>query len=326
MPTRDTVIRSVDIIQTPFRRRVSRDSRYLANNKSFSYLTNALASALSSLIKPRMKTAAPSRVYICIRLTFKLEIPRNAADRVHRVDNAVSFYFTRERCSILARVIVTVQSLENTIRRLLEQISVPKFVRSLLPSSIHFTTFVGLHAGYSLAQRSTIGQDRISRFERLHICNFQKKHLVGFKCPTATNCRHVWRCAIEQMLFFTWVKAFVTFSFVYSFFLPPPPPPAPKARVRLPPVFYVAWRFRCLRGSFQPFSRVSHQRSATRTLCTNGAPARKTKAGIPDKGDISYFTEYYFRYFEGFFFFFYTVARIYYSMETMLLRSYFAKI
>ncbi|KAL6430471.1 hypothetical protein ACFW04_007821 [Cataglyphis niger] len=35
----------------------------------------------------------------------------------------------------------------------------------------------------------------------------KKKHLVGFKCPTATNCRHVWRCAIEQMLFFTLPRA-----------------------------------------------------------------------------------------------------------------------
>lgn len=26
---------------------------------------------------------------------------------------------------------------------------------------------------------------------------------VGFKCPTGAACRHVWRCAIEQMLFFT---------------------------------------------------------------------------------------------------------------------------
>ncbi|XP_020282363.1 FERM domain-containing protein 5 isoform X1 [Pseudomyrmex gracilis] len=35
----------------------------------------------------------------------------------------------------------------------------------------------------------------------------KKKHLVGYKCPTATNCRHVWRCAIEQMLFFTLPRA-----------------------------------------------------------------------------------------------------------------------
>ncbi|XP_076640792.1 FERM domain containing [Halictus rubicundus] len=31
----------------------------------------------------------------------------------------------------------------------------------------------------------------------------KKKHTVGFKCPTGPNCRHIWRCAIEQMLFFT---------------------------------------------------------------------------------------------------------------------------
>ncbi|CAG5101041.1 Similar to Frmd5: FERM domain-containing protein 5 (Mus musculus) [Cotesia congregata] len=36
---------------------------------------------------------------------------------------------------------------------------------------------------------------------------FQKKHTVGFKCPTGSNCRHVWRCAIEQMLFFTLPRA-----------------------------------------------------------------------------------------------------------------------
>lgn len=31
----------------------------------------------------------------------------------------------------------------------------------------------------------------------------KKKQTVGFKCPTSAACRHVWRCAIEQMLFFT---------------------------------------------------------------------------------------------------------------------------
>ncbi|XP_017753378.1 PREDICTED: uncharacterized protein LOC108545990, partial [Eufriesea mexicana] len=35
----------------------------------------------------------------------------------------------------------------------------------------------------------------------------KKKHTVGFKCPTGSNCRHVWRCAIEQMLFFTLSRA-----------------------------------------------------------------------------------------------------------------------
>lgn len=33
---------------------------------------------------------------------------------------------------------------------------------------------------------------------------FQKKHTVGFKCPSGAACRHVWCCAIEQMLFFTY--------------------------------------------------------------------------------------------------------------------------
>lgn len=32
---------------------------------------------------------------------------------------------------------------------------------------------------------------------------FKKKHTIGFKCPTGAACRYVWRCAIEQMLFFT---------------------------------------------------------------------------------------------------------------------------
>ncbi|XP_070505325.1 FERM domain-containing protein 3 isoform X1 [Chironomus tepperi] len=30
-----------------------------------------------------------------------------------------------------------------------------------------------------------------------------KKHTVGFKCPSGMTCRYVWRCAIEQMFFFT---------------------------------------------------------------------------------------------------------------------------
>ncbi|XP_067204691.1 FERM domain-containing protein 5 isoform X2 [Linepithema humile] len=41
----------------------------------------------------------------------------------------------------------------------------------------------------------------------VHVTINEKKHLVGFKCPTTTNCRHVWRCAIEQMLFFTLPRA-----------------------------------------------------------------------------------------------------------------------
>ncbi|XP_073824763.1 FERM domain containing isoform X3 [Musca autumnalis] len=30
-----------------------------------------------------------------------------------------------------------------------------------------------------------------------------KKHTVGFKCSTNNTCRYLWRCALEQMLFFT---------------------------------------------------------------------------------------------------------------------------
>ncbi|XP_058805931.1 FERM domain-containing protein 5 isoform X2 [Phymastichus coffea] len=41
----------------------------------------------------------------------------------------------------------------------------------------------------------------------VHLTITEKKHTVGFKCPTGSNCRHVWRCAIEQMLFFTLPRA-----------------------------------------------------------------------------------------------------------------------
>ncbi|CAL4068382.1 unnamed protein product [Meganyctiphanes norvegica] len=37
----------------------------------------------------------------------------------------------------------------------------------------------------------------------LMFCEKAKKHTVGFKCPTASACRHLWRCAVEQRLFFT---------------------------------------------------------------------------------------------------------------------------
>ncbi|KDR13769.1 hypothetical protein L798_12062, partial [Zootermopsis nevadensis] len=40
-------------------------------------------------------------------------------------------------------------------------------------------------------------------YNELIVCLLQKKRTVGFKCPTGAACRHVWRCAIEQMLFFT---------------------------------------------------------------------------------------------------------------------------
>ncbi|CAN7937753.1 unnamed protein product [Ixodes hexagonus] len=35
------------------------------------------------------------------------------------------------------------------------------------------------------------------------LVSFQKKHLMGFKCPTQTACHHLWRCAVEQRYFFT---------------------------------------------------------------------------------------------------------------------------
>ncbi|XP_066158142.1 FERM domain-containing protein 5 isoform X1 [Euwallacea fornicatus] len=37
----------------------------------------------------------------------------------------------------------------------------------------------------------------------IHLNYNEKKHTVGFKCPTGAACRHIWRCAMEQMLFFT---------------------------------------------------------------------------------------------------------------------------
>ncbi|XP_050314455.1 FERM domain-containing protein 5 isoform X2 [Anthonomus grandis grandis] len=37
----------------------------------------------------------------------------------------------------------------------------------------------------------------------IHLNYNDKKHTVGFKCPTGAACRHIWRCAMEQMLFFT---------------------------------------------------------------------------------------------------------------------------
>lgn len=33
---------------------------------------------------------------------------------------------------------------------------------------------------------------------------FQKKHACGFKCPTYSACKHLWKCAVEQQYFFTW--------------------------------------------------------------------------------------------------------------------------
>ncbi|KAL1492961.1 hypothetical protein ABEB36_011117 [Hypothenemus hampei] len=37
----------------------------------------------------------------------------------------------------------------------------------------------------------------------IHLNYNERKHTVGFKCPTGAACRYVWRCAMEQMLFFT---------------------------------------------------------------------------------------------------------------------------
>lgn len=37
----------------------------------------------------------------------------------------------------------------------------------------------------------------------LHLMFPEKKHLMGFKCPTQTACHHLWRCAVEQRYFFT---------------------------------------------------------------------------------------------------------------------------
>ncbi|KAK9889274.1 hypothetical protein WA026_004553 [Henosepilachna vigintioctopunctata] len=37
----------------------------------------------------------------------------------------------------------------------------------------------------------------------IHLGFNEKKHTVGFKCTTGSSCRHIWRCAVEQMLFFT---------------------------------------------------------------------------------------------------------------------------
>ncbi|KAK7086623.1 FERM domain-containing protein 5 [Halocaridina rubra] len=37
----------------------------------------------------------------------------------------------------------------------------------------------------------------------VHLIFAEKKHTVGFKCPTASACRHLWRCAVEQRLFYT---------------------------------------------------------------------------------------------------------------------------
>lgn len=37
----------------------------------------------------------------------------------------------------------------------------------------------------------------------VHLMVNDKKHLVGFKCPTIAACHYLWRCAVEQRYFFT---------------------------------------------------------------------------------------------------------------------------
>lgn len=37
----------------------------------------------------------------------------------------------------------------------------------------------------------------------VHLNYNEKKHTIGFKCPSGSACKYVWRCAMEQMLFFT---------------------------------------------------------------------------------------------------------------------------
>uniref|UniRef100_A0A023F1K5 Moesin/ezrin/radixin homolog 1 n=1 Tax=Triatoma infestans TaxID=30076 RepID=A0A023F1K5_TRIIF len=56
----------------------------------------------------------------------------------------------------------------------------------------------------------------------IHLIYREKKHTVGFKCPTVSACRHVWRCAIEQMLFFTLpssssIPSVITGGSIFSF-------------------------------------------------------------------------------------------------------------
>ncbi|XP_035222970.1 FERM domain-containing protein 5-like isoform X2 [Stegodyphus dumicola] len=37
----------------------------------------------------------------------------------------------------------------------------------------------------------------------VHLLFSEKKHLIGFKCPTQAACHHLWKCAVEQRYFFT---------------------------------------------------------------------------------------------------------------------------
>ncbi|CAK9297243.1 unnamed protein product [Gordionus sp. m RMFG-2023] len=36
----------------------------------------------------------------------------------------------------------------------------------------------------------------------IHLLIDEKKHVVGFKCPTQSSCKHIWKCAIEHRDFF----------------------------------------------------------------------------------------------------------------------------
>ncbi|XP_065285875.1 FERM domain-containing protein 5 isoform X2 [Dermacentor albipictus] len=37
----------------------------------------------------------------------------------------------------------------------------------------------------------------------IHLMFPEKKHLMGFKCPTQSACHHLWKCAVEQCYFYT---------------------------------------------------------------------------------------------------------------------------
>ncbi|CAG0881541.1 unnamed protein product [Darwinula stevensoni] len=39
----------------------------------------------------------------------------------------------------------------------------------------------------------------------VHLTYNEKKHTVGFKCPSYAGCRHLWKCTVEQRIFFTYV-------------------------------------------------------------------------------------------------------------------------
>ncbi|RWS31225.1 FERM domain-containing protein-like protein [Leptotrombidium deliense] len=43
----------------------------------------------------------------------------------------------------------------------------------------------------------------------VHLSVSEKKHLIGFKCPTVAACHFLWRCAVEQRYFFTYVYIYL---------------------------------------------------------------------------------------------------------------------